>query len=187
MKVKELKEILSKANDNATVILYNGFDEGDVFCTTAVQVSKKNYDPYCRGDSFVDGEKFREPLFVLAGWGVSYENLDEHKNECIHLVSKGPEGKESKRKADEQARIQRELEEAARAIEAEKFAAERRKRFAVNYAKAQGALREANFDDDGEAMAFVAGLVPDKYEISYVVYDRVEKKVVHKGKKTPKG
>lgn len=89
MTVKELKERLDKADENATIILYSGIDEGDVYATTAIQTEKKFYGPYCKGDTVTDDLEKQTKLFVIAGFGCSFKYLNECLDERIHyLVSK---------------------------------------------------------------------------------------------------
>ena len=72
MNVKQLKEILKTVNDDAEVVLYDGLDEGDVWCTEAVEIPRSQYDPYCQADSCLRDEDYNGKLFVLAGFGSSF-------------------------------------------------------------------------------------------------------------------
>lgn len=98
MTVKELKQYLNDVDENAIVVLYDGYDEGDVFCTTASQVLKENYIAYCRGNTCVR-ESCPDKLFVLAGWGYYFESLNKKYNKDLYLISSGPEAENSKKAA----------------------------------------------------------------------------------------
>ena len=89
MTVKELKERLEKADENATVVIYDGIDEGDLFATTAIPTEKKFYDPYCKWGTVTGKLEKQTKLFVIAGFGCSFKYLNECLDERIcSLVSK---------------------------------------------------------------------------------------------------
>lgn len=179
MTIKELKELLSAADDDAVVVLYDGYDEGDVYCTTAVQVAKENYKAYCQDRTCVeDGEidfcdrGRNDKLFVLAGWGYPYEMLDEAKNADIYLISSGPEAEPSRIAAKKQ---QEEAERKAQILAEEKAARKKEELIERRHPRyilgCYGVgLNELYVDTIEEAKEIISKLSDCKYE----VYDRVD-------------
>lgn len=68
MKVKELKEKLEHVSDDAEVVLYDGLDEGDVFCEEVEETTAEEYDHYCKADSYVDELEANTKICVLLGY-----------------------------------------------------------------------------------------------------------------------
>lgn len=180
MTVKELKELLSTADDDAIVVLYDGYDEGDVYCTTAVQVAKENYKAYCQDRTCVEDDEIdnlatdcrNDKLFVLAGWGYPYEMLDEAKNADVYLISSGPEAEPSrlaakKQREETERNAQIQAEERA-ACKKEELIERRHPRYLLDYY--DGGLKELYVDTIEEVKEKISGLG----DCDYVVYDRVD-------------
>ena len=180
MTVKELKELLNEADDDTVVVLYDGVDEGDAFVTTAIQIKRENYIGYCQGDSCLDFEDGDGPdkVFVLAGWGASYDALNECKNENLHEISNGPEAEVSRKKAEAQrlAKMAKEREE--REKHQQELAEIRKCRFCLNYCKKNfyGYIEEFNSDSIEE----IEAKIKDLRDADYTVYDRHEnRRIMH--------
>jgi len=185
MTVKELKELLSTADDNAVVVLYDGYDAGDVYCTTAVQVAKENYKAYCQDRTCVEDDEIdfcdrdnlatdcrNNKLFVLAGWGSPYNELDEVKNADIHLISSGPEAEPSriaaKKRREEAERKAQIMAEEREARKKEELIERRHPRYILGCYGV--GLKELYVDTIEEAKEIISKLSDCKYE----VYDRVD-------------
>lgn len=180
MTVKELKELLNAADDDAVVVLYDGYDEGDVYCTTAVQVAKENYTAYCQDRTCVEDGEINNlgtdcpdnKLFVLAGWGSPYDELDEVKNADIHLISSGPEAEPSriaaKKRHEEAERKAQILAEEREARKKEELIERRHPRYLLDFY--DGGLKEMYIDTIEEAKEIIGKLG----NCEYAVYDRVD-------------
>ena len=183
MTAKELKEILNGVDDDAVVVLYDGLDEGDVFCTTALQVLKENYTGYCQGDTCVESD-CADKLFVLAGWGTVYEALDRCKNERIYMITSGWEGEASRIAAEEARKARMEQEKAAREQRMKDISEMRKHRFCINYSFCAGDIQEFNAETIEECDKFLTDLAirePLSFnKCEYTIYDRVEKRVVRR-------
>lgn len=183
MTVKELKEILNSVDDEAIVVLYDGLDEGDVFCTTALQVLKDHYHGYCQGDTCVE-DNCTDKLFVLAGWGTVYEALDRHKNENIHLITDGPEAEASRKAAEEAHKAYLAQQQAERERRMKEVTDMRKRRFCLNYSFYSGSIEEFNAETIEECDRFLSDLQHTRAlafdKCNYVIYDRVEKRVIRR-------
>ena len=179
MMVQELKEILDRVKDPeiTPILLYNGFDECDVFATTAAQIDLKNYHGYCGGGSFTkdDDGCDAEKIFVIAGWGASYGSVGARSGENLYLVTNGPEGDESRKRAEEDRKQAEAKAAEQRAAAAQELDDNRTRRYCINWEDPNNkrVIQERNVNTDAEVLCVLS-------EINgpYVVYDRVEKKVV---------
>lgn len=171
MTVKELKELLKDVDDNAVVLLYDGVDEGDVWCTDVVSVNRENYDGYCKGDSCVrEADATPDKLFVLAGFGTGY-NIQNNTN--LHMFISGPEA-DACREAAEQKRLedQREAEERRKEMQKKEITESRKRRYCINI-YVNSWIYEANRDTLKEVVNLL-----QHYSGEYTVWDRIEHKRV---------
>ena len=172
MKARELKDILQNIDDDADVLLYDGLDEGDVFCTIAAQIDANHYIGSCKGGSCTDDDCDATKFFVLAGFGTTYNTLDNCSNgKDLYMISDGPEAEASKIAAEnafKEARVKAAEERARRQA---KLDEDRKRRYCVNWG-APGHLDEKNFDNMDEVKAYVDTIDTGRFD--FVVFDRVQ-------------
>ena len=176
MTAKELRERLKNVPDNAVVVLYSGYDEGDTFCTTTAAIKCKEYDAYCQGDTFTYDLPGDADLFVLAGFDYGYESVPNVTDNDLYLITNNEELRKDSLERHERLKAEQEArEKARREAEQKAFEDSRKCRYCLNFSSGMYAMHEANYDDLKELKENLHNINPKEY----VVYDRVLGQVIN--------